>query len=156
MDRILIISLLFVIIYIDIKKLYIPNTLNILLFILSIIFKGFEFNTIENSIIGMGLYPLPLLILYGYLSDLLGKEVFGFGDIKILMNFGYILGYSNFFDIYIYYLISFISASIIGILFLLRREKRKEIPFSPFLIIGFLFLWLREYLWKEEPLHLLS
>ncbi len=146
MDRILIISLLFVIIYIDIKKLYIPNTLNILLFILSIIFKGFEFNTIENSIIGMGLYPLPLLILYGYLSDLLGKEVFGFGDIKILMNFGYILGYSNFFDIYIYYLISFISASIIGVLFLLRREKRKEIPFSPFLIIGFLFLWLREYL----------
>ena len=146
MDRILIISLLFLIIYIDIKKLYIPNTLNILLFILSIIFKGFEFNTIENSIIGMGLYPLPLLILYGYLSDLLGKEVFGFGDIKILMNFGYILGYSNFFDIYIYYLISFISASIIGILFLLRREKRKEIPFSPFLIIGFLFLWLREYL----------
>jgi len=125
MDRILIISLLFVIIYIDIKKLYIPNTLNILLFILSIIFKGFEFNTIENSIIGMGLYPLPLLILYGYLSDLLGKEVFGFGDIKILMNFGYILGYSNFFDIYIYYLISFISASIIGVLFLLRREKRK-------------------------------
>ena len=146
MDGILIISLLFLIIYIDIKKLYIPNTLNILLFILSIIFKGFEFNTIENSIIGMGLYPLPLLILYGYLSDLLGKEVFGFGDIKILMNFGYILGYSNFFDIYIYYLISFISASIIGILFLLRREKRKEIPFSPFLIIGFLFLWLREYL----------
>lgn len=146
MDRILIISLLFLIIYIDIKKLYIPNTLNILLFILSIIFKGFEFNTIENSIIGMGLYPLPLLILYGYLSDLLGKEVFGFGDIKILMNFGYILGYSNFFDIYIYYLISFISASIIGVLFLLRREKRKEIPFSPFLIIGFLFLWLREYL----------
>lgn len=146
MDRILIISLLFVIIYIDIKKLYIPNTLNILLFILSIIFKGFEFNTIENSIIGMGLYPLPLLILYGYLSDLLGKEIFGFGDIKILMNFGYILGYSNFFDIYIYYLISFISASIIGVLFLLRREKRKEIPFSPFLIIGFLFLWLREYL----------
>ena len=146
MDGILIISLLFVIIYIDIKKLYIPNTLNILLFILSIIFKGFEFNTIENSIIGMGLYPLPLLILYGYLSDLLGKEVFGFGDIKILMNFGYILGYSNFFDIYIYYLISFISASIIGVLFLLRREKRKEIPFSPFLIIGFLFLWLREYL----------
>jgi leader peptidase (prepilin peptidase)/N-methyltransferase len=146
MDGILIISLLFLIIYIDIKKLYIPNTLNILLFILSIIFKGFEFNTIENSIIGMGLYPLPLLILYGYLSDLLGKEVFGFGDIKILMNFGYILGYSNFFDIYIYYLISFISASIIGVLFLLRREKRKEIPFSPFLIIGFLFLWLREYL----------
>lgn len=146
MDRILIISLLFLIICIDIKKLYIPNTLNILLFILSIIFKGFEFNIIENSIIGMGLYPLPLLILYGYLSDLLGKEVFGFGDIKILMNFGYILGYSNFFDIYIYYLISFISASIIGVLFLLRREKRKEIPFSPFLIIGFLFLWLREYL----------
>ena len=91
----------------------------------------------------MGIYTLPLLFLYGYLSDILNKEVFGFGDIKLLMTLGYILGYSNFFDIYLFYLISFISASFIGIILLIRKTKRKEIPFSPFLIIGFLFLWLR-------------
>ena len=36
-----------------------------------------------------------------------------------------------------------IVISIIGIILLIRKTKRKEIPFSPFLIIGFLFLWLR-------------
>ena len=133
MDRILIIIILSIIMWIDIKKLYIPNFLNLLLLIIAI----------ENSIIGMGIYTLPLLFLYGYLSDILNKEVFGFGDIKLLMTLGYILGYSNFFDIYLFYLISFISASFIGIILLIRKIKRKEIPFSPFLIIGFLFLWLR-------------
>lgn len=143
MDRVLILLFLFMIIYIDIKKLYIPNILNFSLFIVAIIYKGVDFNTVENSIIGMGVYPIPLLFLYGYLSDILGREVFGFGDIKLLMGLGYILGYTTFFDIYIYYLISFISASIIGIIFLLRKSRGKEIPFSPFLTIGFLFLWLR-------------
>lgn len=143
MDRVLIIFILLIIIYIDVRKLYIPNSLNLFLLIVAIFSKSFDFFTIERSIIGMGIYTLPLLFLYGYLSDILNREVFGFGDIKLLMNLGYILGYSNFFDIYLYYLISFISASCIGIVFLLRKEKRKEIPFSPFLIIGFLFLWLR-------------
>ena len=143
MDRILIIIILSIIMWIDIKKLYIPNFLNLLLLIIAIYLKKFDYEIIEICIIGMGIYTLPLLFLYGYLSDILNKEVFGFGDIKLLMTLGYILGYSNFFDIYLFYLISFISASFIGIILLIRKIKRKEIPFSPFLIIGFLFLWLR-------------
>ena len=140
---VLIIIILSIIMWIDIKKLYIPNFLNLLLLIIAIYLKKFDYEIIENSIIGMGIYTLPLLFLYGYLSDILNKEVFGFGDIKLLMTLGYILGYSNFFDIYLFYLISFISASFMGIILLIRKTKRKEIPFSPFLIIGFLFLWLR-------------
>lgn len=143
MDRILIIFILLIIICIDIKKLFIPNSLNFLLLIVAIFSKSFDFLSLERSIIGMGVYSLPLLFLYGYLSDILNREVFGFGDIKLLINLGYILGYSSFLDIYIYYLISFISASFVGIILLLKKKKRKEIPFSPFLIIGFLFLWLR-------------
>lgn len=144
MDRILIFTILFFILFIDIKKLYIPNFLNLSLLIVGIFLKKFDYEVIENSIIGMGIYPLPLLLLYGYLSDILNKEVFGFGDIKLLLSLGYILGYSNFFDVYLYYLISFTSASFVGIIFLLRKKKQKEIPFSPFLIFAFLFIWLRQ------------
>ena len=143
MDRVLIIFILLIIIYIDVRKLYIPNFLNFSLLVIAIYLKKLDYEIVENSVIGMGVYTLPLLFLYGYLTDILGREVFGFGDIKLLMSLGYILGYSNFFDIYLYYLISFISASFVGIIFLVGKYKRKEIPFSPFLILSFLILWLR-------------
>ena len=81
MDRILIIIILSIIMWIDIKKLYIPNFFNLLLLIIAVYLKTFDYEIIENSIIGMGIYTLPLLFLYGYLSDILNKEVFGFGDI---------------------------------------------------------------------------
>ncbi|STO30707.1 Pectic enzymes secretion protein outO [Fusobacterium necrogenes] len=143
MDRILIFIILFFIIFIDIKKLYIPNFLNFSLLIVGIFLKKFDYEIIENSIIGMGLYTLPLLLLYGYLSDILNKEIFGFGDIKLLLSLGYILGYTNFFDLYLYYLISFTTASFVGIIFFISKRKKREIPFSPFLILAFLFIWLR-------------
>lgn len=143
MDRVLIIFILIIIMYIDVRKLYIPNFLNFSLLIIAIYLKKFDYEIVENSVIGMGVYTLPLIFLYGYLSDILGREVFGFGDIKLLLSLGYILGYSNFFDVYLYYLISFISASFIGIISLIRKYKRKEIPFSPFLILSFFILWLR-------------
>lgn len=144
MVRILIWVLLLVIIYIDIRRLYIPNTLNIILLIVSIYYKGFEYPIIESSVLGMGLYVLPLLILYGYLSDILKKEVFGFGDIKLLLSLGYILGYTNFYDVYIYYVLSFVLGAIVGIILgFMRKDFKGESPFSPFLIIGFLYLWVR-------------
>lgn len=143
MDRILIFIILFFIIFIDIKKLYIPNFLNFSLLIVGIFLKKFDYEIIENSIIGMGLYTLPLLLLYGYLSDILNKEIFDFGDIKLLLSLGYILGYTNFFDLYLYYLISFTTASFVGIIFFISKRKKREIPFSPFLILAFLFIWLR-------------
>lgn len=144
MVRILIFILLLAIIHIDIKKLYIPNFLNLLLLMLGIYYKGTDLITIEISIIGMGVYTAPIIILYGYLSDLLKKEVFGFGDIKLLLALGYILGYTNLYDIYIYYMIAFSLGAIMGIILgILKKDFRGESPFSPFLILGFLFLWVR-------------
>lgn len=99
MDRLLILGILISIMYIDMRKMYIPNFLNILLLLMAIYYKGMEYEVIENSILGMGIYILPLLLLYGYLSDFLQREVFGFGDIKLLMSLGYILGYSSFYNV---------------------------------------------------------
>lgn len=144
MDRILIILLLLIIIYIDIRKLYIPNALNLLLLGVAIWYRGFDYYEIEKGILGMGVYVLPLLILYGYLSDILQKEVFGFGDIKLILSLGYVLGYTTFYDVYIYYLVTFISGAVGGlILGAIQRDFKGESPFSPFLIMGFLFLWVR-------------
>lgn len=143
MVRILIFIALIFILYFDIRKLYIPNSLNFSLLILAFIYKERDFLTIESGVLGMAIYSLPLVFLYGYLSDILDREVFGFGDIKLLFPFGYILGYTNLFDIYLFYLISFITASIIGGIYVLKNRRGKTlIPFSPFLILSFLYVWL--------------
>lgn len=144
MDRLLILGILISIMYIDMRKMYIPNFLNILLLLMAIYYKGMEYEVIENSILGMGIYILPILLLYGYLSDFLQREVFGFGDIKLLMSLGYILGYSSFYDVYLYYILTFGIGAIIGVVLgILRKNFKGESPFSPFLIIVFIYMWVR-------------
>lgn len=142
MDRLLILIILTFIFYYDVSKLYIPNILNFVLLVLAIIYKGTEFYIVELSIIGMGLYSLPLAFLYGYLSDIFNREVFGFGDIKLLFSLGYILGYSDFYNIYIFYLIVFTLASLCGLpCLIIKRREKTVLPFSPFIILSFLYMW---------------
>lgn len=126
----------------DIRKLYIPNRLNFLFLIEAIIYRGFN---IETGVLGAGVYTLPLLIFYGYGSDIAKKDVIGFGDIKFTLGAGYLLGYTNFYDIYFFYLTAFVTGAIYGIFLLIKnRKKEKEMPFSPFLIIALGFmLWMR-------------
>ena len=102
MDRILIILLyllLFLVMYIDINKKYIPNILNFSILVLSIFIC--EIDKIDSFFIGASCYTLPILIFYGYVSDILKKEVFGFGDIKLIIPLGGLLyqGEINIFSI---------------------------------------------------------
>lgn len=143
MDRILISFLLLAILFYDLKKMYIPNILNFTLFYTAVFSKSLDFNTIENSIIGMGVYSLPIIFIYGYVSDIVNKEVIGFGDIKLILSLGYILGYKNFYEIYIFYMIIFISGAIFGIILgKLKNNFKIAIPFSPFIILGFYIIWI--------------
>ena len=92
MDRILIILLyilLFLVMYIDINKKYIPNILNFAILVLSIFICGID--KIDIFFIGASCYTLPILIFYGYISDILKKEVFGYGDIKLIISLGGLL-----------------------------------------------------------------
>ena len=92
MDKILIIFLyiaLIFVMYIDINKKYIPNVLNFSILILSVFIRGIS--EIENFFIGAACYVLPILIFYGYVSDILKREVFGFGDIKLIIALGGLL-----------------------------------------------------------------
>lgn len=153
MDRLLICIfyfMLFLIMYIDINKKYIPNFLNFSLLILCFFIRGLN----ESSLffIGASIYTLPILLLYAYVSDLLKKEIIGFGDIKLIIALGGLLYIENinlFLQIYIFYLISFVSASLFIIFlyiykFLLKKSyslKNKEIAFAPFICISFIFLY---------------
>ena len=81
----------FIIFVIDIKKLYIPNTINIIFLVMAVCYRGFDLYKIENGILGAGVYTLPLLFFYGYGSDLAQKEIMVFGDIKLILWIGYVL-----------------------------------------------------------------
>ena len=93
MDRILIILLyilLFLVMYIDINKKYIPNILNFSILVLSIFICGID--KVDIFFIGASCYTLPIFnFLWLYISDILKKEVFGFGDIKLIISLGGLL-----------------------------------------------------------------
>lgn len=148
--KIILLILTLLIIKIDLKKLYIPDLLNILFLLATIVYKG---NDIENSVIGAGVYTLPLIIIYGYISDILKKEVIGFGDIKFMIGTGYLLGYTDFYDLYFFYLIAFVLGGIYGVYLLIKNKaKETEMPFSPFLILA-LYIMIWKKIWKKEDLH---
>ena len=139
----------FIIFVIDIKKLYIPNTINIIFLVMAVCYRGFDLYKIENGILGAGVYTLPLLFFYGYGSDLAQKEIMGFWNIKIMIGICYVLGYSDFYTIYIYYLETFVIAALFGIVYIVKKKTvRGEIAFSPFLLFSFYCILFMERVWK--------
>ena len=153
MDRILIILLyflLFLVMYIDINKKYIPNILNFSILVLSIFFCGID--KIDSFFIGASCYTLPILIFYGYMSDILKKEVFGFGDIKLIIPLGGLLyqGEINIFlQIYIFYLLVFSLATLYIIIYIVisycRNKPLKirgvELAFAPYICLAFIIIY---------------
>ena len=153
MDRILIILLyllLFLVMYIDINKKYIPNILNFSILVLSIFIC--EIDKIDSFFIGASYYTLPILIFYGYVSDILKKEVFGFGDIKLIIPLGGLLyqGEINIFlQIYIFYLLVFSLATLYIIIYIVisycRNKSVKikgvELAFAPYICLAFIIIY---------------
>ena len=160
MDRILIILLyilLFLVMYIDINKKYIPNILNFSILILSVFIYGL--NRVDSFFIGASCYTLPILIFYGYMSDILEREVFGFGDIKLIISVGGLLyqGEINIFlQIYIFYLLVFSLASFYIIIYIVTsycrnktvKIKGVEIAFAPYICIAFIIIYNRNLIDK--------
>lgn len=122
----------------DIKEKIIPDALTlgiIFLGILKTIFFGGDF---ERSFIGFGVYPIIFIFIYGYISDILKKEVTGFGDIKLLGAVGFYLGYSGLYNFILFHNIIFILGFIfvLPLLFKKNYKSGKEIPFAPFICLG--------------------
>lgn len=138
--NLLVIILLIIISVIDLKKLYIPNFLTVALIIIGLIYNQFIKDNLLNSFLGMGVYSIPFSLIYGYVSDLLDKEVLGYGDIKLAMGVGAYLGFTNFQNMYLFFLISYITASVYCVYILLKNRGSKkqniQIPFAPFISIS--------------------
>lgn len=132
----------------DIKEKIISDILNIMIIILGVMKIIFFNGDFEKSIIGMGVFPLVFIIVYGYISEVLKKDVIGFGDIKFMGAAGFYLGYSGIYNLIILYNTIFITAFIIvfPLLLLKKIKKEAEIPFAPFISAGVLiFLFLDKF-----------
>ncbi len=124
----LIISLLITISIIDFKHKIIPDSLNIALGILGIIYIIIN-KTIFSSLIG-SLIGLALFLLIALLTNAMGG-----GDIKLMAVLGLIFGIKGVLFITLF---SFVIGAIISVILIIRKIKSRkdEIPFGPFISLS--------------------
>lgn len=128
-------SLLIIIFTYDLKHKIIPNLFVWELNILVLLSVLFFYPSVLNILAGP-LVALPLFLLW-FVSK--GKWI-GFGDVKLALGMGWILGVSSGFAAL---LISFWMGALFGIFILItKKTKNHELPFAPFLILATLLCFL--------------
>ncbi|OQY42075.1 MAG: hypothetical protein B6227_03245 [Fusobacteriia bacterium 4572_74] len=137
------ICLLVVGIWIDFTHYYIPDRISLSIFIIGIISSFFTIG-FERSVLGAGSFALFYIVLYGF-GESFGYEIMGFGDVKLAMGIGAMIGYFSLYQVFIFLNIAFISGAIIGVgLIFFKKKTRKDImPFGPYiavagLVVGYL------------------
>ena len=127
----------FRIIWVDVKKRIIPEESAVILIILGLI-TAVQNDNLEKYYLGICAYSMPMIVLY-ILEDYFGKMLIGFGDVKLMMGIGGLLGYSEIEKVLNFYMILYIFSGIIAFLFLfLKKWKKYEyIPFAPFIVVSY-------------------
>ena len=125
------------IIWIDLKKRIIPEESFVVLLILGLML-AIRNDNLEKYYLGICAYSMPLIVLY-ILEDYFEKTLIGFGDVKLMMGIGGILGYSGIEKVINFYMILYIFSGTIAFLclFLKKWKKYEYIPFAPFIIISY-------------------
>lgn len=128
----------FRIIWVDVKKRIIPEESAVILIILGLI-TAVQNDNLEKYYLGICAYSMPMIVLY-ILEDYFGKMLIGFGDVKLMMGIGGLLGYFEIEKVLNFYMILYIFSGIIAFLFLfLKKWKKYEyIPFAPFIVISYI------------------
>ena len=128
----------FRIIWVDVKKRIIPEESAVILIILALI-TPVQNDNLEKYYFGICAYSMPMIVLY-ILEDYFGKMLIGFGDVKLMMGIGGLLGYFEIEKVLNFYMILYIFSGIIAFLFLfLKKWKKYEyIPFAPFIVISYI------------------
>ena len=139
---IIFISMLLIIIISDYQTMTIPDSVLIVFSAILIILKYFmyDMNIIGESLLAaFGSFVLMLSIkIFG--DFLFKKESMGGGDIKLLANFGFVLGFPL-------SIVTIFLAAIIALpisLIILKFKKTHEIPFGPFLAIAAIIIFLSQ------------
>lgn len=132
------IAIFFLISIKDLKEKEIPNSLTLGIIFLGILKNIFLYENFEKSFLGLSVFPVIFLFIYGYVSDFLKREVVGFGDIKLLGGIGFYLGYSGIYNFIVFHNIIFILGflSVLPMIFIKKENLKKEIPFAPCICLG--------------------
>ena len=134
--------------FIDIKAQIIPNGLNMLGFMVGIVYMYFKLLTDINKgidlllgmFVGAGIFLLiALFALVEY-----KKEGMGLGDVKLMGMLGLFFGVKNIFQIFI---LSFTVGAIISVLLLVFKIKKMDeyIAFGPFIVIATIITMFAPY-----------
>jgi len=146
----LIISLLIVITVYDLRHKIIPEVLvygfDFLAFIWAIFLSEDLISALVAGLIFFGLFGAMWYFSKG--------TWMGFGDAKLVLGFGFLLGLSAGFSALLW---AFVLGAIVGLLLLASSKLKKlpknwprfnlktEVPFAPFLVIGLLLVWLGQF-----------
>ena len=125
------------IVWIDLKRKIIPEKCVIILLIIGLIL-ALQNHDLERYYLGICAYSMPMIVLY-ILEDYVNKTLIGFGDVKLMMGIGGLLGYFEIEKVLNFYMILYIFSGIIAFLFLfLKKWKKYEyIPFAPFIVVSY-------------------
>lgn len=133
------ISLVGIIAIVDLYSWEIPDVITAPLLIIAYIYSYLDGNLVES--IGKSLYFIfPFLIIYFYSELFTEKDIFGLGDIKLLLVIGtYFNRKINLFSSGIFFLVMCTTAIIYYIIYkIIKKENAKEqgIPLGPFLALA--------------------
>lgn len=164
-----IVSLLVVVAVYDLRHFIIPDELVISLTVLALMASGYRvgIGTDDWSTVAFDLGAAVLGAAFFYLLWHVSKGTWiGFGDVKLAFPLGLIVGASGVFSLIVF---SFWVGAIVGLVLLIlqrlaqrgkfrlrfwRRQltMKSAVPFAPFLICGFLLVWL----WEMDAIALLT
>lgn len=130
-------SLIIIFIY-DLKHYLIPDKILFPAIIITIVFRVLEFFNVIKGSLPISNYLWAVLISAGFFFALFmisGGKWMGFGDVKLAILMGLLLGVNN---VIVALFLAFFFGSIIGVLLIIFGKKglKSEIPFGPFLIMG--------------------
>ena len=154
----ILISLLILIVVYDIRHTIIPDELTAIIGIVAIVLLGYEFFETRDFIltlfsIGAGISASAFFAGLWFVSK--GKWI-GFGDAKLALPLGIIVGIGGVFSMVVlsFWVGAIVSLTLLGINKLLKKWKthlhflsspitiKSEVPFAPFLAIGFILVQL--------------
>ena len=146
--------------FVDLKAQIIPNGLNMVGFIVGIIYMYVKlvFQIYEGIDLLLGVFVGGGIFLLIALFALIvyRKEGMGLGDVKLMGVLGLFLGARNIFQIFI---ISFTIGAIVSIILLIARIKKMDdyIPFGPFIVVSTFITMVIPYTvilpWIEKMLY---
>jgi len=136
-------STLLVILVSDLKELYIPDQMVLILGIVAItgmaILRPVTPLLVNHILSGI----IPCLLFFALWLITKGQGL-GFGDVKLVLVMGFLLGFPR---ILVALYVSFIGGAIVGSLLMAIKKKKfkSKIAFGPFLILGFFVSWFWTY-----------